>query len=227
MIIELQQAELAPRRIREMYPVPPLPEPILHRREPVRLFSKLCFVVSVCCAVLFVPFAVFAADAAVGGMPPEANPWWHIVLVNVLIGFGSIVLGLIGKGLTLAFDWLAEKTKISFLARVDDALMDIITEIYATQVEHAKAAAKDGKLSKEEREKFKSLAISSLKSWLGVKGIKKLGAIANGFTETSIRGKVEKAIAVSKNAGKLARSSAIAKALGAASDPRPSSASRP
>ena len=190
----------------------------------MRFFTSLCFgLAMLCCALLF-PLSLFAADAEIASTV-VADPWWHLVLVDVLIGFGAIVLGLLGRALTVAFDWMAEKTKLSFLARVDDALMDIVSELYTTEVEHAKKARSDGKLTQEEKDRFKTLAAEGLKQWMGTKGLAQLGKIFNGSAEHAIKAKIEKAVAVSKNAGKLARGSDIAKALGVASDPRSSSAS--
>jgi hypothetical protein len=190
----------------------------------MRFFNVLCFGLAFVCAVLLFPLALIAADAEIASTV-VADPWWHMLLVDVLIGLGAVAMGLLGRALTVVFDWLAERTKLSFLARVDDAAMDIVTDLYAKEVEHAKKAKADRKLTKEEREKFASIAAVSLKSWLGTKGLAQLGKIFSGSAEDAIKAKIEKAVAVSKNAGKLARGSEIAKALGAASDPQGSSAS--
>lgn len=95
-------------------------------------FFQLAIVTGLFLLVLAVPTVVMAADAAVGGVPPGANPWWHMVLVQVFIGLGSVILGMLGKGLTMLFDWLAIKTGLEWMRGVDDMIMDIVQDTYAS-----------------------------------------------------------------------------------------------
>ncbi|HET6496685.1 MAG TPA: hypothetical protein VFH61_15115, partial [Thermoleophilia bacterium] len=73
-------------------------------------------------------------------------------------------------------------------------------------VEALKAASADGKLSADEKVHLKQIAVASLKSWLGPKGMAEIGKIFNGSTEAAIAAHVEKAVTIAKNAGKMAKS---------------------
>ena len=155
-------------------------------------------------------FSAYAADTSVISAPMK---WWESVLITLATALGGVILNYLRKGLNALFDMLAEKTKLTFLANVDEVVMDVVTDLYAVEVEHAKKAAADGKLTAEEREKFKTIAKDRLSSWLGPKGLAKLSEIFSGQSDMVLAAKIEKAVTVAKNAGKAARASDPSKPL--------------
>lgn len=140
-----------------------------------------------------------AADAAVA-----QDPWWHLALVDVFIGIGGIVLAFIGKNMGKLFDYLAEKSKLSFIARVDNLIMEVVMGIYADERAAMIAARSDGKITKEEKNKLKLIAIDRIKGLIGLDGLAKLTGL---FTAEPVQlslalsQKVESAITMWKNAG--------------------------
>lgn len=188
-------------------------------RSLIQFVIRSLFFIGVFCLVMTVPLAVFATDAAIGGEPD--SPWWQKLIVTVFVGFGSTILGLIGKALTMLFDWLAVKIGWARLRLVDDLVMDEVTALYNKEVEHAKAANADGKLTEAEKAKFAQIAIGHVKGLFSFAFIKKLIAFLGSETKVDemISKKVEKAVTAAKNAGKMARSTEIAKAIGAAANP--------
>jgi hypothetical protein len=139
---------------------------------------------------------------------PTGDPWWAEPLVYVFVGFGGVLIAGLRKILAPVFEWLASKTHLAFVARIDDAALDIVTDIYNNEVEAVKASAPGNRLSKEQREKYNKIARDTLKGYIGSKGGKKLLEVAGGQenVEAFLRAKIEKAVTVAQNAGKAARS---------------------
>jgi len=137
----------------------------------------------------------------------EPMAWWQSLLITLATGLGTVLIGLLGRALNKLFNYLAEKSNLAFLGRVDETMMAIVTDLYNTEVEALKAAAADGKLTAEEKAMLKTKAVDSLKSWLGPKGVGELGKIFNGSADAALAAHVEKAVTIAKNAGKLAKKS--------------------
>jgi hypothetical protein len=124
------------------------------------------------------------------------------IVIAIIGALGVPLLALLGKALSRWADVLSERYKLAFIARLDDQIMGYVTELFSVEVEAAKAAAKDGKLSDEEKAAFKRKAIEITKKHVG------LGALANVFGSTldaEVGARVDKAVTISQNAGKAAR----------------------
>lgn len=137
--------------------------------------------------------------------------WWQQALIALAGTAGTAVLGALAWAMRRLFDWLSEKTKLEFLSRVDDLALDVVTELWNSEVRHLKAAAADGKWTSGEKKKIAKLAVTTLKSYLGERGMKKLAWVVTGDGSTIhklLRSKIEKAVTTAKNAGKAARGGA-------------------
>lgn len=84
------------------------------------------------------------------------------------------------------------------LLRLAVAMKDAVLEVHQTYVEARKAASEDGKLTDEEAEEAKDLAIEAAKAYLGPKGIRELLGVL-GIGEDALDGwlggKVEATVA--------------------------------
>lgn len=174
----------------------------------MKLFRQICFLTAIVCALIALPLIVLAADEAVGGAPQPV--WWHRLLVDLVLGFGVAILGLLAKLLTSLFDFIAEKSGWAFLARVDDLMMEIVNDIYQAEIQPLKAAKADGVVTADELAKFKDVAIDRARSYLGMKGIKKLAGMVNGAGLNEVLGaKVERAVKASKVLGTAGKGSRL------------------
>jgi hypothetical protein len=168
----------------------------------MRLIRDLFFILAALALVVAVPLAVLAADDMVGGVAAQNSPWWHGLLVDLVLAFGALILGMIAKLLTRLFDYLAEKTGWAFVSRVDDLMMEVANDIYQAEIQPLKKAREDGKVTREELASFKRTAIERAKTYLGAKGIAKLGSLVNGAGVDAVLGaKLEKAVKSAKVLG--------------------------
>lgn len=173
----------------------------MHTRlmDTIRHFRFL--LITTCVAVFVLTLLIVGtAGAAEGEGEPMA--WWVQALIALASAFGTALLGLLGRLLNKAFDYLAQKSKLAFLGEVDEFLMGYVTLLYNTEVEHAKKAAADGKLTDEEKKRFSAIPVERAKEYFGWDRLSKvLGAGA----EDLLASRVEKAKTVATNAGKAAR----------------------
>lgn len=83
------------------------------------------------------------------------------------------------------------------LVRLDDAVLAVVRELQQTTVDAIKEAAKDGKITDEERARIKDLALASVKSHLGAKGLGELAKVLgldDGSLGKLISSKIEAAV---------------------------------
>lgn len=139
----------------------------------------------------------------------EALPWWANALVSLVAVAGTALTGLVGAGIKKLIDYTGEKIKLQVLARAAQLALMIVQRLFQVEVEHAKLAAADGKLTKAEAHGFHQKAVAELKTYLGPKGISMLMWVV-GASEEKLEGLfstlVESAVAEAKNQGKAARS---------------------
>jgi len=85
----------------------------------------------------------------------------------------------------------------SVLLRLNDAVVTAVKDLEQTVVDEVKAAAEDGRISREERRRIKEKAVRHVKSYLGPKGLKELGSVLGLWDlaiEDFIGSKVEAAV---------------------------------
>lgn len=63
------------------------------------------------------------------------------------------------------------------LLRLDDAVVTAVKDLEQTVVDEVKAAAEDGRISREDRRRIKEKAVRQVKSYLGPKGLKEMGSV--------------------------------------------------
>ena len=80
---------------------------------------------------------------------------------------------------------VSNETLRGVLLRLDDAVVTAVKDLEQTIVAEAKAAASDGKISREEARRIKDKAVRQVKSYLGPDGLKELGAVL-GLWELSV-----------------------------------------
>lgn len=83
------------------------------------------------------------------------------------------------------------------LLRLNDAVVTAVHDLEQTVVNEVKAAAEDGRISREERRRIKEKAVRHVKSYLGPKGLKELGSVLGLWdlaVEDFIGSKVEAAV---------------------------------
>lgn len=146
-----------------------------------------------------VPALALAQDGA------SEMPWWGQMLVATAGVVGTALLGFLGRLLNQAFDYLAKKSKLTFLANVDEVVMGYVTKLYNEEIRHVKAAAADGKLTKEEKKRFAKIAVEQAKEHFGYKT---LGQVFGSKVDDALGSRVEKAVTIAKNAGKAVKAAA-------------------
>jgi hypothetical protein len=157
------------------------------------------------CLAAFVVTLLIVGTANAADAEGTPIPWWGQALIALASTFGTALLGLLGRLLNQAFKYLAEKTRLAFLGEVDEFIMGYVTLLYNTEVEAAKDAAADGKLTEEEKQKFAAIPVELAKEHFGWNKLSKaLGAGAEGWMAS----RVERGVTVAKNSGKAARASA-------------------
>jgi hypothetical protein len=165
--------------------------------ERKSFFIMACVFFSVAICVLLVSRIVGAQEA-----PQLAERFDFIVRVTELLG--ALVLGGIGYLLKKTIDFVSSKSNSAWvrgvLGRVDGLAMRIVREIYQKEIEALKEAREDGKLTDEEKERFKTIAMDTLKEYVGPKGIKELTALlgASGKIDKFLSSTIEATIATEK-----------------------------
>ena len=143
--------------------------------------------------------------AAHAATDPDATPGWVTVMITLAGIFGTAILALLKWGLSKLTDYLASKSKLVFLAQLDEYLMGIVTHLYETQITHWKAANADRKLTEVEKENAKHLAIISLKRMVDPELLEQLFGTDTVDQDVGIQQRVELAKTRAENAGKAAR----------------------
>jgi hypothetical protein len=133
---------------------------------------------------------------------PTEIPWWGQLLITAGSAFGSLLLALGARYLGKLTSYLAEKTKLGFIANVDEVLMGVVTDLYNTQVEHWKAAAKDGKLTDQEKAQAKALALAWAKRLLDWEHVEAVFGKADA--EDALKQRIELAVTKAQLAGSAA-----------------------
>jgi hypothetical protein len=109
------------------------------------------------------------------------------------------LLGFLGKKLA---DFISTKTKNEavkgILLKLDHAAVTVVQELSQTMADKFKEASADGKLSPEESQQLKDLAISKLKSYLSLDEVAKLLSVAD--VQSFLASKIESAIVQVKQA---------------------------
>jgi len=95
--------------------------------------------------------------------------WWVQAIIAVAGVLGTVVLNLLRKYFGQLMDLAAQKTKLAFLAQVDDVVMNKVSELWQTEVKVLKAAASDGKLTPLEKARMKKKAVDWANDLLDVK----------------------------------------------------------
>ena len=160
--------------------------------------------------LFFLQALAFLVPAQADLPGPDAVPVWAYVLIGVGMTFGGALIALLKIGLGKLTDYLADKTGLLFLTKVDEMLLGIVTAVYQDQVEGWKKASADGKLTKAECELAKATAISSLKRAFKVEELEDLFDVAADDLNEAIGHRVELAKTKAQNAGKAARAGAPA-----------------
>jgi hypothetical protein len=163
----------------------------------------LRYLLNVCIFLALTLWASFAF--ALAAPDPDVTPGWVSVLIGLASVLGTALLALLKWALGKLFDFFAEKSKLVFLAQIDEVLMGIVTDLYNTQVEHWKNANEDGKLSDAEKARAKDLAVESLKAVFDPEKLEALFNAAGGDLDKALGARVELAKTAAQNAGKAAR----------------------
>lgn len=159
----------------------------------IRIKSTLA---AIAAALMFPTVAFAQATAAVASADA---PWWQKMLLTAFAAFGTAVAGLLGKLLHYLADLAAQKSKLAWLARLDESIMAVVNGLAATVVQSAKQKTADGKLTKAEAEQFKRDAVQALKNIFTVKTLMKvLGAQTSDELDKALGDRVEVAVTRTK-----------------------------
>jgi len=129
-----------------------------------------------------------------------------LAFITALVPVVGIVLKTLGqKAAELIQAKVDNQTAEAALLRLTAAVTDAVGDVYQAEAGALKEAAADGKLTQEEKDRLKQIAIDHAKSYLGKKGIAMLLEVL-GFTSEKdldkvIAGKVDKVIYDAKRAG--------------------------
>lgn len=129
-------------------------------------------------------------------------PAWVQILIAVGGTLGTALIALLGKVLDRWADTIAERHKLAFISRIDDHVMGYVTDLFNTEIEALKAAAEDGKLTKEEKDRLKRTVVEVTKRHIGIGALSK---VFGANVDTELGARVEKAVTVAKNAGKAVK----------------------
>lgn len=129
-----------------------------------------------------------------------------LAFITALVPVVGIVLKTLGqKAAELIQAKVDNQTAEAALLRLTAAVTDAVGEVYQAEAGALKGAAADGKLTQEEKDRLKQIAVDHAKSYLGKKGVDMLLEVL-GFTSEKdldkvIAGKVDKVIYDAKRAG--------------------------
>ena len=154
--------------------------------------------------VWLVPVVAFAQEVA---SSTTEVPWWLQAIIAVSGVAMTFIMNLARKYFGKLMDLAAQKTKLTFLAQVDDVVMSKVAELWQVEIKAIKAAAKDGKLTAEEKDVFRDKAIAWSKSLLDVSLLADVFGGADNI-DGALSAVVEKHVVLAKNAGKIAKAAA-------------------
>ncbi|MDR0966676.1 MAG: hypothetical protein LBM75_09300 [Myxococcales bacterium] len=126
----------------------------------------------------------------------------NIDLLPLIETAGAALIALAGIATTLLIRWIYSKTKSAIVDRaltaVSQACHLAVTQVWTNYVEALKAEAPDGKLTDSDKSMARSIAIQTVKSFLGPKGlaliVKGLGVEA-AWLESFLGASVESSLA--------------------------------
>lgn len=159
------------------------------------------------CFVVLVPVLAFGQDAATDDY---IIPGWLQAIIALAGAFMTFVLEIARRYFGKLMDLAAEKTKLAFLAQLDEIVMDRVAELWQTEGEALKEAAADGKLTQAEKDGLKQKAVDWAMGWLDPQILIDLFGTPAKARE-AIGAKVDKHVVKAKNAGKMAKGLAAAK----------------
>jgi len=123
------------------------------------------------------------------------------VFMQVLPLITPLVIAGLGYLSKLLADLIRAKTRNEYLSsvlvRLNVAVLDVVKAIEQNVVKEIKRANEDGKITDEEKQTIKSIALNSVKSYLGVKGLAQLGKILgldSNAIDSMIETKIESAV---------------------------------
>ncbi len=159
--------------------------------------------------LLALPVLAMAADPLEVAAAVDV-PWLPIVVtvVSLVVVFGT-TFGLwswVRRKVNELGDYAAEKTGIQFLAHVDEVLVGFAVDLYETEIKAAKEAAEDGKLTPEEKARFKDILINKAKQHFGISRLASMvstGAPAD--IDAALRARAEVAVLEAKARGAAAK----------------------
>lgn len=123
-------------------------------------------------AVVFALAVLIGAPALAGdGTLATELPTWAQVLIAFSGVIGTVILGLLGRLLAALASYAAQRTHIAKLDTVDDHIMAVVTDLWQAEVKHLKESAADGKLTSEEKAKFKKIAVDRVLSQFGASAL--------------------------------------------------------
>jgi hypothetical protein len=120
-------------------------------------------------AVLAFPFLLLTGCEST----TEVGSWFEI-LFTIVGGVVAILTPFIAKYVNKLAEFTAEKTKYAILGRVVKVVLGEGQKLVVEEVEHAKAASKDGKLTPEEKKKFAELARDRAIALVGAENLEKV-----------------------------------------------------
>ena len=133
-------------------------------------YKMLCLFSFVILTVCALPIMAYGQELViVPPTPTDTVPWWMHMLIAASGIVGAFILNWVRKYFGHLMNLAAEKTNLAFLSRIDDLVMNKVSDLWQSEIKALKAAAKDGKLTKEEKAQFTKIAVDGLKSLLDFK----------------------------------------------------------
>lgn len=127
---------------------------------------------------------------------------WLTLLVFVLAPIFVALLLLLSARIERAILAHVRQTELrNFMLRLNDAVFDAVGLIQQTVVVELKEAAKDGRLTPEERQRVAGMAVNRARELLGAEGVRRAREVLgtdDGGIERILVAKIERAVAALK-----------------------------
>ena len=133
--------------------------------------------------------------------------WWMQLLLAAATAGGGWLMSKLTRLMDGWFSYIAQKTRLALADEVDEFLMGWVVATYNAEVEHAKAASADGKLTAEEKAYFLQIPIDKAKEHFS---ISKLAGLATSTLQDYLVSRTEKAVTIAKQAGAESKAAATA-----------------